>query len=130
MKLSQDTYVDEADRIMKDLCQPNVDGRVKKADVVTTSQIRNILALVSDIYNQILNDAGENLSNDVKGRIEYLRVRCAYEAGRDGKVKEFFEKSKFLVYLKQINGKRSNFLLVQKYLEALVAYHRFYGGRD
>lgn len=120
MKLSQDTYVDEAEKIMRSLCA--------EKKVVTTSQIRNILALISDIYNQILNDSSENFSNEIKGRIEYLRVRCAYEAGRSGEVKRFIEKSKLMEYLRQINGKRSNFLLFHHYVEALVAYHCFYTG--
>ena len=120
MELKQNTYVDEAEKIMRSLCA--------EKKVVTTSQIRNILALISDIYNQILNDSSGNLSDEIKGRIEYLRVRCAYEAGRSGEVKRFIEKSKLMEYLRQINGKRSNFLLFHHYVEALVAYHCFYTG--
>ena len=83
-----------------------------------------------NIYNQILNEPGENLSVEVRGRIEYLRVRFLYEAGRDDKVKDFVEMADILKLLREIQNKRQNFLLFNRYMEALVAFHRYYGGKD
>ena len=38
--------------------------------------------------------------------------------------------AKILDILKEIQGDKDNFLLFAHYMEALVAFHKFYGGRD
>lgn len=65
-------------------------------------------------------------------RIEYLRVRFTYEAGKDseGKVRDFVTEAGLLDILREIKGSRENFMLFNRYMEALVAFHRFYGGKD
>ena len=49
-------------------------------------------------------------------RIQYLRLRIAYEAGRDKQVAEFVRKSNLLGYVKQIkdNKKRRFFAFIIK----------------
>ena len=59
-----------------------------------------------------------------------IRMRMLYEAGRDQDVKIFVEKTKLIEYLKGIGNSRSSFIDYAHYLEALVAYHRYYGGRE
>ena len=66
----------------------------------------------------------------IKERIAYLKVRFLYDAGRDPKVKSFVETAKLIDIVEEIDGKRSNFMLFSRYMEALVAYHRYYGGKD
>jgi CRISPR-associated protein Csm2 len=97
----------------------------------TTSKIRNILAQVSEIYNDVLAEPGESLSPEIQSRIEYLKVRLVYECGREPKiVKPFAEKAGLLELLNGIGASRQNFIDFARYMEALVAYHRFHGGRD
>lgn len=82
MKLNEQNYVDEAEKVILGLV--NLKGRNGKSiPIVTTSKLRNLLAMTADIYNQILNQHEERLSTDICSRIEYLRVRFLYEAGRD-----------------------------------------------
>ena len=38
--------------------------------------------------------------------------------------------TKLLEYLKGINGKRESFIKFTQYMEALVAFHKFFGGRE
>ena len=131
MTINENTYVDKAEEVMKKLKDASArSGKKGQNNMVTTSQIRNLLAMTADIYNQILNEPGENLSAEVRGRIEYLRVRFLYEAGRDDKVKDFVEMADILKLLREIQNKRQNFLLFNRYMEALVAFHRYYGGND
>jgi len=97
----------------------------------TTSKIRNVLAKVSEIYNDVRAENDEVLSLDLQSRIEYLKVRLVYECGREPwVVKPFVVKAKLLDLLNSIGDSRQNFIEFARYMEALVAYHRFYGGRD
>ena len=97
----------------------------------TTSKIRNILAMVNAIYNDVLNEQNEKLNSELQSRIEYLKVRLVYECGREPRiVKPFVDKAKLLSLLENIGDDRKRFLDFARYMEALVAYHRFYGGRD
>ncbi len=124
MILENGTYVKKAEEVMKTHSQS------KK--VVTTSQIRNLLALTADIYNEVMISKDEKLNEDIKSRLNYLKVRFVYEAGRTGNdaVKDFVEKAEILKCLDEIQGRRDNCLLFSRYMEALVAYHKMYGGRD
>lgn len=53
-----------------------------------------------------------------------------YEAGRDKDVKYFLEVAKLVEYLKDIGTSRAKLLNYFHYMEALVAYHKFYGGKE
>ena len=71
------------------------------------------------------------LTEEVKSRIEYLKVRFLYEAGRDEKgVKQLVENANLLGVLKNVKGSKKNYILFNRYMEALVAFHRYYGGDD
>lgn len=129
MILDQKTYVDKAERVMKFLSEnKNKKGKVER---ITTTQIRNLLAMTADIYNEVRLSMDEDLSEEIQGRINYLKIRFVYEAGRDPKaMKKFVEESQIVECLNEIQGKKSRYILFNQYMEALVAYHRFYGGRD
>ena len=121
-KKNKEDYVAEADKVMK----------YKLAESkLTTSKIRNILAMFSEIYNEVMFDSESNeLTEDSVSKINYMRVRLAYECGRDSDVKNFNKASNLIENIKSIGKNREQFILVFHYMEALVAYHRFYGGRD
>ena len=59
-----------------------------------------------------------------------LRVRMVYDAGRERDVKDFVEQAKLLEYLKGVGDSREEMIRFAHYMEALVAYHRYLGGRD
>ena len=99
-------------------------------DIVTTSKIRNLLAMNADIYNQVLTKPSEKLDDEICGRIEYLRVRFMYECGREPKVKEFVQQAEILEILKEIKQSKKNYLLFSRYMEALIAFHKYYGGKE
>ena len=116
-------YVETADRIMNKL----EDSRDNK---LTTSQIRNILAMVSDIYNEVCHRRNEDLTEGMQSRVQYLRLHIAYQAGREPNVKTFIDKAGILGILKEVGKDREKLMTFCHYMEALVAYHRFYGGKD
>ena len=45
-------------------------------------------------------------------------------------VKELVEKASLLEHLEEIGNSRTQYLLFSRYMEALVAYRKFYGGHD
>lgn len=117
-------YVDAAEAVMRKLKE--------SGNRITTSKIRNLLSLVSDIYNV------ENLRDDPallpesKAALTMMRIRTVYEAGRDrDTVGKFVEKAKLLEYIKGIGNEREKLIAFAHYMEALVAYHRYLiGGRE
>jgi len=62
--------------------------------------------------------------------LQYLKVKLIYAAGRHKEVKNFILASDIDRYLDNIGDSKEAFILYSRYMEALVAYHRFYGGRD
>lgn len=132
MILENDTYVAKAENAIKELAKKK--DKYGNPDMVTTTQIRNLLAMTADIYNEVCISMEEKLSEDIRGRINYLKVRFLYEAGRQqqGKyhVRDFVEKAKIIECIDEIKGTKKNFILFNKYMEALIAYHKFYGGKD
>ena len=101
-------------------------------DGLTTSKLRNLLDLVNNIYSVVANNPEKELSEDVKDKIAYLKIKFAYEVGRDKPVKRFVEQT----YVKDLiddvlkNGSKKQFLDYCKYFEALVAYSKYYGMGD
>ena len=125
-------YVDEAERIMRSLM-----SQPKK---VTTSKIRNLLSLVTDIYNEENIRTEEKLRPESVVKLNLMRVLVAYECGRDngesvGKdkaypMKDFISQSHLLEYLKGISTDRADLIRFAHYMEALVAFHRYFGGKE
>ena len=115
-------YVDEAERIMSNLM-----SQPKK---VTTSKIRNLLSLVTDIYNEENIRTDEKLRPESIVKLNLMRVRVAYECGRDDTVKSFVAQTNLLEYLKGISTDRADLIRFAHYMEALVAFHRYFGGKE
>ncbi len=117
-------YTSKAEKVIQEL------RRERNFRNFTTSKIRNILSMVNEIYNDVLLEQEETLSQDVQDRILHLKVRLVYECGREQIVKTFCQKAQLQEIISAIGNSRSRFITFSRYMEALVAYHRFYDGRD
>ena len=125
MRITETNYVDKAEGVIQKLVEESkAKNRNGKVNIVTTSKIRNLLAMTADIYNQVLITQGQMLDEEIVGRIEYLRVRFMYECGRDQQVKEFVRAAELIDILKEIGKNKANYLLFSRYMEALIAFHR------
>lgn len=123
MTLNENNYVDKAKQVM--------DGLFSQGKCfLTTTKIRGLLAMTTDIYNEVLPLTEDELSDEIKGKINYLKVHFLYEAGRERNVKDFIKKAHIIECIEEIQGSRKNYLLFSRYMEALVAYFKFNGGRD
>ena len=83
-----DDYIDRADAIMREMSG--------QRPVITTSKIRNLLSLVSGIYDAERLRTEPELTKESIAGIGMMRIRTAYEAGRDPATKVFVEKAHLL----------------------------------
>ncbi len=129
MQINDQNYVDKAESVIQKLKdKKNTQGR--SIPVVTTSKLRNLLAMTADLYNEVVNQPEDGLNEDICSRIEYLRVRFLYEAGREPSVKHLIQEADLLAVLKEINGSKQNYILFRRYMEALIAFRKFYVEKD
>lgn len=129
MKLTKDNYVELAEKAIKSLTEKK-DRKGNPVAIVTTSKIRNLLAMTAEIYNEAVNCQSEQLPDELVGRINYLKIRFIYEAGREPSVKNFVEQADILACLDGIKGNRTQYILFSRYMEALVAYRKFLVEKD
>lgn len=123
--------VTEAEKAIKEL---QYKDRYNKIDV-TTSQIRKFLTAVNVVRNKVdlykAKDKGaEALSKELTAEIKFLKVNLLYQAGRTDAVKQFMTVSKLDIIIDGIGDSLARFVKFTKYVEALVAYHKFLGGKD
>ncbi len=88
--------------------------QVKEQDKLSTSQIRTILGEI------------QKMKKYETTQLQLLRPKLAYAAGRHkGRVKDF--RDLLEAAIKKTNEK--NFAMFKNFVEAIVAYHKFYGGK-
>ncbi|MGN0707197.1 MAG: type III-A CRISPR-associated protein Csm2 [Faecalibacterium sp.] len=121
-------YVDRAERILYAYLDPETG---KSRPCISTSKLRNLMSLSSDLYNKEILRTESRMSEGSLAGVNQMRIRAAYECGRDAPTKEFVGKARLLEYLKWLSqnheNSRSELIEFAHYMEALVAYHRFYG---
>ncbi|MDT2808914.1 type III-A CRISPR-associated protein Csm2 [Enterococcus asini] len=107
-------------------------GRRTPPEYLTTSKLRNLLTMVNNLYTQVYNDPSATLSENVRDELSYLKVKFAYEAGRNASVRSFIEKTKVSQLVDHVlkHNTKKYFLDYCKYFEALVAYAKFYKMED
>lgn len=120
----------EAEEVILALKNQN-NGRI----YLKTSQIRKFLTAVNAITNKVDMykakhlDATE-LPDELVGEVQFLKVKAAYQAGRNKNVKDFMIKSKMKDEIQRVGTSIVNYGEFARYIEALVAYHKFHGGQD
>jgi len=86
----------------------------KTGKALSSSQIRNIL------------DEIQRMHKFDKNKLQLIRPKLAYAAGRHGgRVKEFQQIMEKAIELVE---DENDFEFFKNFVEAIVAYHRFYGG--
>lgn len=132
--------VKQADEVMHQLMKivektnPKT-GRKYKENRLTTSQIRKFLIAVNTVTNKVnvyksKNVGVQQLTDELATEVQYLKVKIVYQAGREATVKKFVQASKLLEYIDGIGTDMKKYDEFAHYVEALVAYHKFYGGQD
>ena len=91
-------YVDTAEQVINAL-------KGNRGGLLTTSKIRNLLSMISTLYDEVRRERAEKLSGEDQSRIQYIRLHFAYEAGRDPKVKDFVNEAYLDPLLDVIDGR-------------------------
>lgn len=115
----------------------------KNEFALRTNQLRKFLSAVNTVSNkvnvyqaQIMSANPSRMSKDLvlseqlAAEIKYLKVKIAYQAGRERAVRDFVQKAELTKKIDEIGTDLSKYKEFAKYIEALVAYHKFYGGKD
>ena len=137
-----DNYVDRADKVMRALSEEAQKSYGSK--MVTTSQIRKFLTAVNRVNGKIdqfkngnKSSASGRIPEDLQMEIKFLKVKLAYQIGRadsgrnrENPVKEFADKSGLIGEIDKIGDSLESYENFARYVEALVAFHKFYGGKD
>lgn len=137
-----DNYVDRADKVMRALSEEAQKSYGSK--MVTTSQIRKFLTAVNRVNGKIdqfkngnKSSASGRIPEDLQMEIKFLKVKLAYQIGRadsgrnrGNPVKEFADKSGLIGEIDKIGDSLERYENFARYVEALVAFHKFYGGKD
>lgn len=123
--LDEMNYADSAEKVMRRLSSE----RNKNNEAfcgLTTTKLRRLYSLVMNIYTKVgtLDDFEEHRTD-----LQYLKVKMAYEAGRDDSVKAFLSKTGLRELIGRIES-YDQFILYCRYAESLVAYFKFYGGKE
>lgn len=114
-------YAEELGRIFVTEKITEERGQRKTEKALSTSQIRNILDEIQRIPKK------ENFEK-IKNRLNLLRPKLAYAAGRHrGRVKDFREIVEEAIKLVRAPEHFANF---RNFIEAIVAYHRYHGGKE
>lgn len=114
-------YVEKAEDVIR-----KIGETCEKKNQITTSKLRNLYSLVTEIYDrEQLRTEAALLDTSVSG-LQRMRVRLAYESGRDLATQSFVREAKLIPYLKGVGTNRKALLNFAHYMEALVAYHRYY----
>lgn len=140
----QTDIVTRAEQVMQKLKKRNV--------LITTSQIRKFLTAVSVLNNKVqrfeikerqiqaTKDLTSTLPDELVMQIKYLKIIMAYQSGKNRKkndrnderneVYQFIREAKLNEFIDDIGTDLAKYKEFAKYVEALVAYHKFYGGKD
>lgn len=118
-KAIPENYVDLAETLMS-----------ANSKSITTSKLRNWFSIANDIYNVESRSSEIGLKPESCTKLLNLRVRIVYDAGKDSKIKDFVTSANLLSYIKGIGESREQMIRFTHYMEALVAYHKYFGGRE
>ena len=127
MILTNENYLEKAEKVIDTLSKDKKTGKTLYAPKITTTKLRKILSMVSEIYSDASRMREEKLDSEIKSRLKYLKLHIVYEEGREPVVKEFVEESKLIGALDEVEDSKSNLIVFCRYVEALVAYRKFKG---
>jgi CRISPR-associated protein, csm2 family len=127
MILTNENYLEKAEKVIDILSKDKKTGKTLYAPKITTTKLRKILSMVSEIYSDASRMREEKLDSEMKSRLKYLKLHIVYEEGREPVVKEFVEESKLIGALDEVEDSKSNLIVFCHYVEALVAYRKFKG---
>lgn len=99
---------------------------------IKTNQIRNVFDAIKRVEMEWIKEKGKENPDfsKIERELELLKPRLAY-AARHNEVKPLKKVlDKAIDGVKNSNNKREAFENFLRFIESIVAYHKFYGGKD
>lgn len=126
---SADEIVKKADEFGKMYANPH-----DSHDKVTTNQLRNVYSTITKIKTDYNKNKNANKDNaKIIRDLTLLKPKLAYIKGRDSRNKGIEAFYNLVVGAIDQTIKSKNFIVsienFFEFMEALVAYHKFYGGK-
>lgn len=112
----EDGYSSKIGRILKDM---------------KTAQLRRFFGAIKSIERKIEEDSSASAWDQVEAEFYLLKPKIAYAKGRKLIPNEFYQVLQVSLNKVDIGSneeKIANFKWFVKFLESIVAYHKFYGG--
>ena len=137
---TKNSIVDRAEGVIRKLKKDKY-GKI----ALKTNQIRKFLTAVNILANKVAIYKAEHpgiktLPEELIDEVQYLQVKLIYQVGREkkdtkpqfhpGPVEDFVNNAGLISAVKNIGNSIAEFEKFNRYMEALVAYHKFYGGKD
>ena len=140
--MAQENVAEKAEKVIRNLATRTNQKTHKDEILLTTNQIRKFLTAVNLLANKVdiykaSNPLATKLSEELAMEVQYLQVKLVYQIGREkaekngrfGPVEEFAKKANLTNEIKGIGDDLQAFEMFNRYIEALVAYHKFLGGK-
>ena len=140
--MAEKTILQEAKEVFAGAVELRADRFGKMVPELTTSQLRKFLNEVVRIGNRIeilkakrlqAGDQSNDLPEELKDEAEFLDVKLMYQVGRDkpnGPVKRFYEKGEMSAKIADAAKGIKEFERFADLMEAIVALHKYHGGKD
>jgi CRISPR-associated protein Csm2 len=124
MKKDQEDFRVDEQKLRKILVEQDYNTLVSYADELGKHFAREPKELSTRQIRNVLSEL-QTLQEYDGARLQLLRPKLAYAAGRHGgKVKDLHKVLEEAISLTN----QKNFSLLKHFVEAIVAYHKFYGG--
>lgn len=136
MSEQRQDIVDRAEKVVRGL-KTYTDKKGNKKMSLTTSQLRKIFAAVVAVKNKVelansrTKISERSLSSDLALEVKFLKTLVLYQVGRENNnskndaMRDFVDRSQITKEIDEIGTSYSRFLEFCKYMEALVAFHKY-----
>ena len=104
--------------------------------LLKTGHIRKFLTSVNLVRDRVEvykmpGQEPDRLPPELVAEVKFLKVKLMYLVGREKNiVGAFVEKSGLIEMIDSIGDSTERFVTFAKYVQALGAFHKFYGGKD
>lgn len=108
----------------------------ERKSAVSTSQLRKVLSAANILQNNLYKDTNESdqLSPEFASQVKYLKARLAYQIGRARENRNTQDSIPVLDALMKevdaVGNDRKKFDDFGRLIESVVAYHKYYGGKE
>jgi len=102
------------------------------ADNIHTTQVRKIIEMAKDVHIKIsiTQEEKADLKEEIQANARRMMMLLAYTAGKNPNVSSLANSLQPILAWLLENPSRGNFNRVYEFFEAIISYHRYFGGKE